>query len=291
MKKVIKKLINSIANSPFSPFFKLLHDAFTVLHYRLLVIKWYFKGFRKPTKEEAAPVSESVTFIYKSFQRQRMAKRLYRNIQKYYPGARVIIADDSKKPLKLKGKYAQVVQLPFNQGLSYGLNRALERVQTPFTMRLDDDMLLTPFSNIHGQLRFLNRHKQIDLSAVQACSSPVLPPPKQVAAQYLPFSMSNAPRPLIIPHKTKVDDSHYVLGKTSNIFLIRTDKYKSLGYDDNIRVIDHHEFFFRAAGVLVAATDVDAFVFHYHNRFDKRYAAYRSDYLADKLYIKQKHNL
>lgn len=291
MKKAIKACIDAIRRSPLSPVFKFLYDLFTVMHFRLLQMKWRCQGHKKPTKAQADTVARNVTFIYKSFERQHMAKRLYRSIQSYYPGARVIIADDSKKPLTLKGDYVEVIQLPFNQGLSYGLNRALAKVETPFTMRIDDDMLLTPFSNIHHELAFLNAHPQVDLVAVQACNSPLVPPPREVAKEYLKFTMSNAPLPLLLPHKTKIDQSHYVLGKTPNIFLIRTDKYKALGYDDHIRMIDHHEFFYRAAGRIVAVADIDAFVFHYHNRFDKHYDAYRSDYQGDKLYIQIKHGL
>lgn len=42
---------------------------------------------------------ENVTVIFKSFERQKMAKRLYENLQKYYPGVRVVIADDSAENL------------------------------------------------------------------------------------------------------------------------------------------------------------------------------------------------
>ena len=86
---------------------------------------------------------ENVTVIFKSFERQKMAKRLYENLQKYYPGVRVVIADDSRKPLDLQGDSLTIIQLPFNSGLSYGLNQALERVDTPYVMRMDDDELLT----------------------------------------------------------------------------------------------------------------------------------------------------
>lgn len=75
---------------------------------------------------------ENVTVIFKSFERQKMAKRLYENLQKYYPGVRVVIADDSRKPLDLQGDSLTIIQLPFNSGLSYGLNQALERVDTPY---------------------------------------------------------------------------------------------------------------------------------------------------------------
>lgn len=98
---------------------------------------------------------ENVTFVFKSFERQRLAKRLYKNIQRYCPGINVIIVDDSSKPLELTGPGLQVVQLPFNSGLSKGLNKGLELVQTPFVVRMDDDELLTSHSNFHKQLEFL----------------------------------------------------------------------------------------------------------------------------------------
>ncbi len=291
MKNRLKKLARRITKSPFAPLFKVLYDCFTVSLYWFWSFKWKLNGNSKPTKEQADFVAQNVTFIYKSFQRQHMAKRLYRNIQRYYPTVRVIIADDSKKPLKIKGEYVTVIQLPFNVGISKGLNAALDRVETPFTMRLDDDVLLTPFTRIHHQLEFLLKHPEIHIAAVQACNAPFSPNPRKVADAYIDFPMDDAPKKLLIPHLTQIKDTHFVLGKVSNIFLARTAEYKALGYDDNIRMIDHHEFFYRAAGVLVASTDIDAFVFHYHNPFDKKYKVYRSDYLGDKLYIKQKHNL
>ena len=72
-----------------------------------------------------------------------MAKCLYENLHKYYPGVRVVIADDSRQPLNLKGESLTIIQLSFNSGLSYGLNQALEKVDTPYVMRMDDDELLT----------------------------------------------------------------------------------------------------------------------------------------------------
>lgn len=97
---------------------------------------------------------ENVTVIFKSFERQKMAKRLYENLQKYYPGVRVVIADDSRKPLDLQGDSLTIIQLPFNSGLSYGLNQALERVDTPYVMRMDDDELLTVRTRLGKQVEF-----------------------------------------------------------------------------------------------------------------------------------------
>lgn len=106
-------------------------------------------GKKKTDEKEVQLVKEQVTFIYKSFERQEMAKRLYRNIQSYYPGVKVIVADDSERPLEIDGEYVEVIHLPFNSGLSVGLNRALEQVTTPFVIRMDDDELLTPYTCFH----------------------------------------------------------------------------------------------------------------------------------------------
>lgn len=57
-----------------------------------------------PTAEQAHEVTQNVTFMFKSFERQKQAKKLYKNIQKHYPGAKVVIADDSKVPLGIKNK-------------------------------------------------------------------------------------------------------------------------------------------------------------------------------------------
>ncbi len=55
--------------------------------------------------------------------------------------------------------------------------------------------------------------------------------------------MSEAPLPLKIPNGTVVDEDHIVFGKVPNIFLARTESVKKVGWDDNIRMIDHHVFF------------------------------------------------
>ncbi len=216
-------------------------------------------------------------------------KQLFWNIQKIFPGARVVIADDSSTPLKTGSRYAKVIQLPFNSGLSYGINRALSEVSTSYTFRMDDDELLTPLSKIYEQLRFLEAHPEVDLVGIQACSAPFPKKPESRAKQYYKFDMKNAPKPLKIPHMTRIDPTHLVVGKTPNVFLARTEKYRQVGYDDNIRMIDHHEFFTRAAGELVSAMDTSAFVFHYHNWFDRNYTKYRNDVAADARYIREKH--
>ena len=100
--------------------------------------------------------------------------------------------------------------------------------------------------------------------------------------------MEDAPRRLKVSHMTRIDGNHMVLGKVANIYLARTEKLREVGFDSNIRVIDHHEFFWRAAGVITSAAALDTVVFHRHNPYEKGYNSYRSDYAADLEYIKKK---
>ena len=287
-KAVLKAIAAKISASPFGVSFMRAYDAFIMVEYHILCAIW--KVNEKPlSKAQRRYVAKNVTFIYKSFERQYMAKRLFKSIQKYFPGARVIIADDSEKPLFINSEYAKVIQLPFNSGLSFGLNRALEKVKTKYTMKLDDDELLTPLSKIYDQVKFLENNNNIDLCAIQALSAPFDLEPQNMAKAYKKFSMRNAPRRLLVSHWTRIGKNHIISAKVPNVFLARTDKYKAIGYDDNIRMIDHHEFFYRAAGVLVSAMDTSAFVYHYHNWFDGHYKKFRNDTSGDTEYIRKKH--
>lgn len=154
---------------------------------------------------------ENVTVIFKSFERQKMAKRLYENLQKYYPGVRVVIADDSRKPLDLQGDSLTIIQLPFNSGLSYGLNQALERVDTPYVMRMDDDELLTVRTRLGKQVEFLERYSEIDIVGFCVLTAIRCQNPDEAVSEFTRFSMKDAPKPLLIPHMTRVDGNHFVI--------------------------------------------------------------------------------
>lgn len=288
MKELIKKILNKLSKTKFVIVLSFLWQFLSWVEYGFLRVKWALTGEKSPGLEETKLLREECTIVFKSFERQKMAKRLYKNIQKYYPGIRVIIADDSEKPLDLQDEYLQVVQLPFNSGLSIGLNRALDKVTTPYVIRMDDDELLTPFTRFEKQLEFLKTHPEVDLVSVFLYHLPICRSLGKLAEEYYNQPMKYAPKPLKIPHMTKIDDAYCVLGKTPNTFIVRTDKYKEIGYDNNIRMIDHNEFFFRAAGNMVSVLDMKAFVIHYHNRYDMHYERYRGDILGDKLYIREK---
>ena len=289
MNAKLKKIFKKLATSPLAPCLSVLWTLFVKCYLFLLCVKWKLTNAPMPTEEDQRLMAENVTFMFKSFERHPMAKRLYKSIHKYYPDVQVIIADDSSTPLKIDGHKLKIINLPFNSGLCRGLNAAIAEVKTPFTIRLDDDELLTPYSNFHEHLKYLMSHPEVDLVGISPRSLPFKRNWKKKLSEYKAHSMFNAPKPLIIPHLTMLDDDHIVLGKVPNIFIVRTEKYRSVGYDDNIRMHDHHEFFFRAAGNLVTALELNSFIIHDHNSFDRNYRKFRSDTKGDSAYIKEKY--
>ena len=257
------------------------------VEYWLLDFWWALKGYRKPSAEDAALVASNVTFMFKSFERQKQARALYKSIRRYYPGVRVVVADDSSTPLELDGENVRVIQMPFNSGLSKGLNLALAEVKTPYLMRMDDDELLTRRADIAGELRFLFAHPEVDLVAIPCIEAVRFRSLRKYLQEYYMTPMNEAPLPLKVPHGTRIDDNHIVLGKLPNRFLARTESIRQVGWDDNIRMIDHHDFFFRAAGVLVSAVSTASIVFHNHNYFSPKYNRYRFDWKRDAMYIRR----
>ena len=270
-----------------SPVCRPIQSVASLLEYRLLEIWWVLRGFPKPSAEDAALIASNVTFMFKSFERQKQARALYRSIRKYYPGVRVVVADDSSKPLVLDDNNCTIIQMPFNSGLSKGLNQALAEVKTPFLMRMDDDELLTRRSNIARELRFLLSYPEVDLVGIPCIEALKFRSLRTYMQSYIRTPMKEAPLPLKVPHGTRIDDNHIVLGKLPNRFLARTESIRKVGWDDNIRMIDHHDFFFRAAGVLVSVISTDSIVFHNHNFFSPKYNRYRNDWKGDAMYIRR----
>ncbi len=271
LKQLLRSGYSFIKGSSLRKPFYFFYDLYYVVSYRLMG-----KSVLQP--EVVEDVERNVTFIYKSFNRQKQAIRLYKSIKTCYPEARIIIVDDSNHPLELH----EVIRLPFNSGLSRGLAVALEKVQTPYVMRLDDDMLLIPNTNVHKELEFLEKHPDVDLVAVMADYKK----PKEYAAKFAKIKMRKT---LQIPAGTLIDGKEVVY-KTPNCFLARTEKMRIIGYDVNLRINEHHDFFFRAAGRMVCVLDPESSIMHCHNLFEgENYEKYRYDAVGAAKYLRNKH--
>ena len=154
------------------------------------------------------------------------------------------------------------------------------------------EMQLSPFlsatfgtfimQETHEELKFLEEHPEVDLVAVMADYKR----PREYAEK---FSSIRMRKNLIIPAGTVIDGKEVVY-KTPNCFIARTEKLRLVGYDENIHIFDHHEFFSRAAGRIVCVIDPDSCIMHCHNMFEKQnYESFRFDTRNDIQYLCGKH--
>lgn len=89
---------------------------------------------------------QDITLVIKTFERERMVKRLLKSISnsdlKVCP---IVIADDSKEEVSYSGfdeLDIKVVRLPFDSGASKGRNAAVNEVKTKYFLLLDDDYVI-----------------------------------------------------------------------------------------------------------------------------------------------------
>lgn len=95
-----------------------------------------------------------VTFGIKTFQRPACCARLVDSIRKFYPKARILVADDGKTP-KATTAATHYFKLPFDVGLSAGRNHLVERADTEFFLLLDDDFVFTKTTKIERLVELL----------------------------------------------------------------------------------------------------------------------------------------
>lgn len=84
-------------------------------------------------------------------------------------------------------------------------------------------------------MKFLEKHQEVDFVSFCALRAIWCVDPDKAVSEYTVFNMQGAPKPLLIPHMTQIDGNHFVLGKCPNRYVARTDKVRSIGWDENIR--------------------------------------------------------
>lgn len=103
-------------------------------------------------------IEDNVTIIIKTFERPDCLTRLAKSIRKYYKRIPILVIDDSEYPMSpLPAEITAYYHLPFDSGLSYGRNFALEKVQTKYFFLCDDDMVFTEDTDIEKMYKLLEK--------------------------------------------------------------------------------------------------------------------------------------
>lgn len=110
--------------------------------------------------------------VVKSFRRFAALKSFLKSLWHFYPSIEVIISDDSlERGQEHEAAVIEIqenplvtwVQLPFDSGLSYGRNKAIELVTKPYVIICDDDYLVTENTRLERMLAVLQADEEISL--------------------------------------------------------------------------------------------------------------------------------
>ena len=224
-----------------------------------------------------------LSVIIKTFERPESLRQTVESVQKHLPDVPILIADDSRKPQVVPG--ATVFPMPFDSGLSAGRNLLLSKVETKFFLLLDDDWLLTDSCRIPSMVEYLLLH-QLDIVAgdlfwsKRNCRVPYNGMLERTDDGYLRW---------INGHHKKLGEL-FIYDIVDNFFVGRTASVSKVLWDEDLKVGEHEDFFFRAKETLSIGYLPSAFVINTEDGDDfyQRHRGRRDSYFS--LFLK-KHNL
>ncbi len=227
-----------------------------------------------------ARLTTQVTIAVKTFERPRAIARFVRSARRVFAG-RIVVADDSRQPWQSRDPHVTVLPLPFNSGVSFGRNSALDAVTTPYVLICDDDFVFTHATRWESALEYLERHREVDAVAGLQIEVPRW------------YSLVFDGDPLFPGHETPlvapgtIIDGLPVRLMTPQAYLARTASIQAVRWNESLRVVDHRDFFSRAAGRLVFVQDEAIPVFHARTPWNRFFTTYREDTAADLAWLGQ----
>jgi len=242
-------------------------------------IAWFtFAGRRHPTPSRTVP---GLTVIAKTFERPASARRMVRSLRHVFDGP-VIVADDSRTPQSYDDPGVHVVELPFDSGVARGRNAALAEVATEFVMSVDDDFVFTPDLDLNRVVTYLHRNPEVDLVGGAVVNLPLLQ-----AVDYSTARLFAYPGEPVRPAGSLVSGLA-VVHKVPQFWIGRTARVRDVGWDENLKRVDHNDFFTRAHGVLLTVQDPAFHCLHAQPKFDARYQSFRTNTGPDLAYLSRK---
>lgn len=229
-----------------------------------------------------------VQILIKSFLRPQVLRDCLRNIRKLYAND-IILADDSPEfdlDVLTGTPNLQYHKLPAHSGLSTGRNHLLSQVTAPYFLLLDHDHNLTDSQTIEKLMVVMNETKASivagllwDLGAKQPrkyCGY-FTGDGKDITLNHYDFGKIKTAvavgRQLSVPYFGCRYSSNFFLGKTDDFH-----RY-NIHWDDELKLMEHEDFFIRFPTSLRIATAPTVTVSHnccYENsKAESEYARFR----------------
>uniref|UniRef100_A0A8B9YH15 Beta-1,4-N-acetyl-galactosaminyltransferase 2 (SID blood group) n=1 Tax=Bos mutus grunniens TaxID=30521 RepID=A0A8B9YH15_BOSMU len=230
-----------------------------------------------------------VSIATKTFLRPHKLMTMLQSIREYYPDLTVIVADDSKEPLKINDSHVEYYTMPYGKGWFAGRNLAISQVTTKYVLWVDDDFLFNDKTKIEVLVDVLEK---TELDVVGG----------SVLGNMFQFK-------LFLEHSKNGDCLHRRTGSfgpldgfpncvvTSgvvNFFLAHTERLQRVGFDPRLQRVAHSEFFIDGLGSLLVGSCSDVIIGHQPHSpvedpelaaLEKTYRIYRAN-TNDKIQFK-----
>ena len=270
-------IYNASVYGIFRPVAKPVHGGLITL---ALLVERFRDSFSSAEKDQRF-IDENLTAVIKTFQRPEALKRLVKSLRKMYPKMRVIVVDDSREPVKLEG--VETIVMPYDSGVSAGRSEALKHVETPYMMLLDDDFVFNRHTQVLPVLKKLEQLHEVDIIGGDVIYLPFYRKIDYMQAGLHPTEAASLVEPgTLIEGMTAYD-------KVANFYIARTESIRKVGWDPQIKRLDHADFFTRAKGALTTVFDPEFKVLHARTPFDKAYMDKRLDLEEDRKILWQKY--
>ena len=238
-------------------------------------------------------IAQKLTITIKTFERPELVTRAVSSLRKLHPTIPVIIADDSKVPITFKDdKFTESLHLPFDTGISYGRNRVIEKVQTPYYLLMDDDYYFKADCNLEGLIHILES-TNFDIISMRVLNYRI---GKGYCRGELHFAGTLEREGDELVHYIGKNRGFYqgypLFDIVHNCYVARTNKVANIKFDEKIKIgKEHGDFFLEAKqkGILITISR-DSYV-HHLQADNSRYASFRKRSHVYTEYYFKKHGI
>jgi len=167
------------------------------------------------------------------------------SIKAFYPGAIIYVADDSRKPaVKING-VDKIFRMQYDMGLSAGRNELVRNVQTKYLAILDDDFVFDEATDVRSMAKFLDHNDEFGLVGgwlrFSTGGEQHYEGWPRIHKKTIYFEMDEEDTKLC-PH-SGLNYKH--VGIVLNFFVARTEMFKNILWDLDLKLAEHTDFFLR----------------------------------------------
>ena len=207
-----------------------------------------------------------ITIAIKTFLRPQKLDNCLKVIRRFYPDVKIIVADDSQKPVdnKMADEY---YTLPFDSGISTGRNLLLSKITTPYMLLLDDDTLFTQGDCVENMLQPILDYPEINLVAGNLMNNKYHGTYQKKGDELIRDFRG---------HRRTIG-KYNIYDFVINLFIAKTESLRRVRWDDDLKICEHTNFFFRGMNELVCTIAKDTSFINDNKNNDQKYNRLRHD--------------